>query len=129
MAFDQKAYNREYYLKNRAKAKAKATAYRADNAEKIRAYREATKERDKLRRLSKLHGISEAEVQALLETSECPICGVKLLDESLQINSLVIDHCHETGRVRGAICNSCNKMLGYARDNPQILSQAIKYLS
>ena len=124
-----KEYRRKYYLAHRAKAKAKSTAYRAENKEAIKLYREATRERDKLRRLCKTHGITEAYALKLLETEYCPICGVELAWNGQAANSLVIDHCHESGAVRGAICGNCNKMLGFARDKPDILLKAIDYLS
>jgi Recombination endonuclease VII len=39
-----------------------------------------------------------------------------------------IDHCHTTGKVRGILCQKCNPMLGYARDQIAILEAAIDYL-
>lgn len=39
-----------------------------------------------------------------------------------------VDHCHETGRVRGLLCARCNAMLGGARDNPTSLLRAVDYL-
>jgi formate dehydrogenase maturation protein FdhE len=36
-------------------------------------------------------------------------------------NRLAIDHDHETGHVRWLLCNHCNSVLGFARDNPVIL--------
>jgi len=51
----------------------------------------------------------------------CSICR--------NIVPLVLDHDHGTGQFRGWICDSCNKMLGMAKDNPTILEAAIKYLS
>lgn len=41
---------------------------------------------------------------------------------------LAIDHDHRTGRIRGLLCPSCNKGLGFFRDNPNILASAIRYL-
>lgn len=51
----------------------------------------------------------------------CSICG--------SIESLVLDHDHKTKQFRGWICDNCNKMLGMARDSPEILAAGIKYLS
>ena len=41
---------------------------------------------------------------------------------------LVVDHCHETGKPRGLLCNNCNVALGCARDDPQTLSRLAKYI-
>ena len=42
--------------------------------------------------------------------------------------TFAVDHNHETGEVRGLLCNNCNAMLGLAADNPIILLKAIQYL-
>jgi len=37
--------------------------------------------------------------------------------------------CHpSTGAIRGILCSSCNRMIGFAKDSPSILASAIKYL-
>ena len=41
---------------------------------------------------------------------------------------LFVDHCHETGNVRGLLCMYCNTGLGMFKDNIEYLLEAINYL-
>ena len=38
------------------------------------------------------------------------------------------DHDHRTGKIRGMLCGNCNRGIGYLRDDPRILQEAIDYL-
>lgn len=51
---------------------------------------------------------------------ECEICKI--------YTERVIDHCHISSSYRGMLCSHCNKMLGMARDNKEVLANAIRYL-
>jgi len=51
----------------------------------------------------------------------CAICHTKS-------NALCVDHCHNTGVVRGLMCREHNLMLGYAEDSISILISAANYL-
>ena len=53
-------------------------------------------------------------------TKECVICGSE--------GQLVVDHDHVTGKVRGMLCNHCNRGLGHFRDDPVLLEFAAQYL-
>jgi hypothetical protein len=53
-------------------------------------------------------------------TKECVICGNR--------TNLVVDHDHATNKIRGMLCNMCNKGLGLFRDNPELLEYARIYL-
>lgn len=50
----------------------------------------------------------------------CAICG--------RVTKLVVDHDHETNRVRGLLCSTCNTGLGKLGDNVENLRKAIVYL-
>lgn len=55
----------------------------------------------------------------------CKICGLHQSDIG---KTLSVDHNHETGQVRGLLCQRCNTVIGMARDNIDILNSAIDYL-
>jgi hypothetical protein len=59
----------------------------------------------------------------------CKICGKNLLPYSKDKTERGhIDHCHTTGKVRGVLCDLCNKGLGQFKDNIETLEKAINYL-
>ncbi|MGS1095849.1 endonuclease VII domain-containing protein [Aquamicrobium terrae] len=71
--------------------------------------------------------------EALLERQGggCAICHAKvtgLKERGRRERSLHVDHCHETGRVRGILCHRCNFGLGHFRDDPELLERAAAYL-
>ena len=51
----------------------------------------------------------------------CKQCGKKE-------GSLSVDHCHDTGGIRGLLCNQCNRALGMFRDSQDLLYKAYKYI-
>jgi hypothetical protein len=69
--------------------------------------------------------ITPAEVKELRTIGSCAICGTT---DPWPKGNLYIDHCHETGRVRGVLCCNCNAFLGKANDDPAILRAAVEYL-
>lgn len=40
-----------------------------------------------------------------------------------------IDHCHETGKIRGVLCVSCNSGIGSLGDTTKGVKQALEYLN
>ena len=86
--------------------------------------------RDRLR-------LSAKEREAVLSNSgnKCEICGANGSDNDCpttgdsKTSSLCIDHCHESGNIRGSLCRSCNLALGLLKDDVSLLKQAIVYLS
>ena len=55
----------------------------------------------------------------------CKLCGKTPEEEGRR---LAIDHCHETGKVRGILCSDCNIGLGKFKDDTEVMMKAIDYL-
>jgi hypothetical protein len=59
----------------------------------------------------------------IAQNNVCAIC------ESIDTyRALSVDHNHDTGKVRGLLCGSCNRGLGLFKDNTERLLTAHKYL-
>lgn len=57
-----------------------------------------------------------------LQSGKCAIC------KQASNKVLVVDHDHETGKVRALLCGTCNSGLGMFKDSPELLDQAARYL-
>ena len=75
----------------------------------------------------KKYGVKPEHFEFFLNFQEgrCAICRTIF---TTHMNKVNIDHCHETGYVRGLLCNGCNTGLGSFRDNRHFLANAIRYL-
>lgn len=62
--------------------------------------------------------------EKLLSKKVCDICG----SEPTLRRRNCIDHCQTTGKVRGLLCEDCNKGLGRFKDSPELLEKAILHL-
>jgi len=64
-----------------------------------------------------------------LNASQNGLCAICNEPETYYRNKVLsVDHDHETGRIRGLLCNTCNRALGLLKDNKNVLINAIKYL-
>lgn len=110
------AYQAAYRDANRDKSKAYAARYYQDNKAKFDDYAKKSN-------LKRKYGLSVDEYNAMVEEQQnrCAICqteGVKL----------AVDHCHETGRVRGLLCRGCNSGIGQLGDDMPRVFRAYDYL-
>jgi hypothetical protein len=73
-------------------------------------------------------GISIEEYEKMLseQNGGCAICG-SFINNNLRKN-LAVDHCHNTGKVRGLLCHKCNSGIGFFDDDINLLENAISYL-
>ncbi|OBJ40282.1 hypothetical protein A5630_25360 [Mycolicibacterium mucogenicum] len=92
-----------------------------------RARRKSTSNAAWERRMIATYGINAEEYYAILEFQggKCYICrranGAR--------KRLSVDHCHETGHVRGLLCGPCNRdVVGHLRDEPEAFERGAFYL-
>lgn len=109
--------------------------FRKRDRERAKAYRranpqeDARRQRESYRRHSnkrivyqktRAYGLSQEEYAALIAGGTCAVC--------CRVAKLTVDHNHKTGRIRGALCNSCNLGLGLFGDSAATLERATAYL-
>ena len=83
--------------------------------------------------LKRNYGLSlETYVDMLNKQSGvCAICGKSETQQSNKkgkIDSLRVDHCHKTGKIRGLLCSKCNFGISQFGDDINLMNIAIKYL-
>jgi hypothetical protein len=124
-------YNPDEYLKNKEQHLERQRRYRGgkNREEYLRKARERGKiynneHRDEARERNKKNWLLRIEkfekIAGRPKPNNCEICGREYV--------IVFDHDHITGNFRGWICDRCNKVLGLAEDDKNILNKLISYL-
>ncbi len=74
------------------------------------------------------YGLSEDQYAEMVSAQGglCAIC--KTSSGGPNGRSLAVDHCHDTGVIRGALCWNCNSAIGHLRDDPALALAAYGYL-
>ena len=104
-----------------------------ESRRKAREYQKRTRHMQSIySRRSKLkskYGLSIEEVENIIkkQNGRCPICNRKARSKN-NFTTLSVDHDHNTGKVRGLICNRCNVCMGLVKDDPVLLRKAADYL-
>lgn len=82
--------------------------------------------------LRRKYGISAEDYDRLLaeQGGGCALCGVRPedLNSGRYRTYLHVDHCHDTGRVRGLLCPEHNLLLGRFGDSPEMFRRVLEYL-
>lgn len=84
-------------------------------------------ERRRTRRLCQVFNLLPEEYTRIVnyQGGGCAICK----KEPPKGKSLSVDHSHTSGLIRGGLCWPCNRLLGAARDNKELLLDAAAYLT
>lgn len=83
----------------------------------------ATKEQNFWYKIRVKYNLSREEYECILrhQDGKCSACG----DE---MRPVCVDHCHETGEVRGFLCRACNAAEGHLKSSPERCERLAAYL-
>ena len=115
----------EWNKKNQDKIEAYRDFYKNDPVQKAKR-----KKYHRKKRLMENFGITVEEYDNMLASQggKCAICGTDKPYSNGRIKNFLVDHCHETGQIRGLLCHNCNVGLGNFKDDSRILFKALTYL-
>lgn len=106
---------------------------RSCNSRKSLVWQRANPDRVKVLRarsaLKNRNGLTEESYNALLaaQGNGCAICGTNVPGHVVD-RRFDVDHDHNTGRIRGLLCQACNMGIGQLNDDPERLRAAARYL-
>lgn len=135
---DRLRYATDKNYRDKFKQYREQTKVKERNKEYSKEYRErqskdARKLRQKRYNLKRNYGLTIEEYNKMLESQQgvCAICGKEeyLTDNKGQTRPLSVDHNHETGEVRGLLCDRCNRGIGIFYEDVDALEKAIQYLT
>jgi hypothetical protein len=111
----------------------KSKEYKKKNADAVLNSHKIYNEKFSKRNNLKKYGLTVEDYYEMLRVQNyaCYIC--KLPETTInskykKLHDLGVDHCHKTNKVRGLLCQKCNRGLGYFNDSIEILKSAIIYL-
>ena len=95
-------------------------------------FRKQNPDKAKNSELKRSFGITLPIYEKMLEDQGhvCAICKGKetALHKDGGPRRMPVDHCHDTGKVRGLLCTACNRALGLFKDDIGVLESALEYL-
>jgi hypothetical protein len=100
-------------------------AYRKNCSRYYWKNKEKIAEAQRAAALKRNYGMTRDEYDQKLKAQggACLVCGAKPKGRSL-----AVDHNHQTGWVRGLLCNPCNWLVAHAKDDPLRCISAAQYL-
>lgn len=118
----ERCYDREYYSRpgKAEAARARTAKWRRENLERVRRT-------DFAKHVRRKYGISIEQYDRFVaaQANRCAICGSR---QSRGFERLCVDHCHDTGQIRGLLCHRCNTGIGLFVSDYSLLEAAAHYL-
>jgi len=104
---------------------------RKKDASYRRKYRKKRKQVEAINRMKKTYNITPDDYDKILASQQnaCAICRATTNQKQARHFGIFdIDHCHDTNKIRGLLCGSCNRGIGQLKHSVDILKSAIAYL-
>jgi Recombination endonuclease VII len=142
---NRKKYGARIQAKCKVCVQRRAVTSRLSNLERFRKWERDSKsrrspEKKEAARLRTRHytlkynfGMTIDDLSTMLsaQNGECAVCEDSIVVSVSGKGSRTVacvDHDHETGKVRGLLCHSCNTALGLFKDDKILLLKAFEYL-
>lgn len=79
------------------------------------------------------YGMTVEQYDALFaeQGGRCAACGEPewIKSRNGEPFKLAVDHDHATGRVRGLLCATCNRVVGHLETRPALVDRMVEYLA
>ena len=125
----ERAMAKDWYKRNRDKAKSKYQEWRVGNQDAVKRYRAENRRKHYQQELMRKYGVDAGWFESQMEQQggKCACCKTPFAWGDKHTTPHV-DHCHKTQVVRGILCNRCNSGLGLCKDDATLLSRLARYL-
>ena len=135
-----KEYRRAYVASHREQNRECQRKYRATHPNKVKEWNAKQRKRKlaldphyrRWEAIWKRYKLRQKDWESLYKKQGgvCAICGRISVNTGNKNNleGLVVDHNHKTGRVRGLLCHNCNLTLGKFDDEAEWFLKAAKYV-
>ncbi len=93
-------------------------------------WRKARNDRENDRKVRTRYKMTKADREQLLASVGgcCQLCGTSIVFGGKGFSVAHVDHCHDTGVVRGILCGVCNTALGRLGDSIESIERVLVYL-
>lgn len=112
-----RAARQDWYENNRERANARMREYKRERPRQYKAYR------------LKEFGLTLEDFDRMLDEQGgvCAICRRPPTGQGRNAQTLHVDHCHKTNKVRGLLCGACNTALGLLQEDPTVIRRLLRY--
>ena len=127
----------EQYFKTRDASLEYSKKWKEENRDYVRENAKENYHKDvvtkRKKELARKKGLRLEEYDQMVKACDgkCHICGKEEKRKGragFVSSNLSIDHCHNTGKIRGLLCHDCNTGIGKLKDDTELMMKAIEYL-